>query len=335
MNTEKLLKQIRINRSSFEDLHITRFFSSFVAVSEGKVVKVTDPYLKYCPLASLLYDGIRKLKDSDLRLVKEEILKAVQEKIFKFGYFTERRELYRNDISVPYGASEMLMYAMRKRIIDAAVVVCDGAGTVIVNTPEIVQGIGARMNGLFLTSPIKKTIEKLLKANCHVVSPEADIEQIKGVEKAIESGYKNIAVTINGYMGENLSKLKEMETDNNVNIISLVVCATGVTKKRIQEIGEYADLVWSCASKELREIIGKKAVLQLSKAIPVFVLTGKGLGLVNGYSSDDRLLKTLDLRNQYLISAKPGGIKIRIGNFDAYLSETKLPIRSVKEPAWV
>jgi len=53
------------------------------------------------------------------------------------------------------------MYAMRKNVIDSAVLVCDGAGTVIVNRPEIVQGIGARMNGLFYTTPIKNMIVRL------------------------------------------------------------------------------------------------------------------------------------------------------------------------------
>ena len=75
-----------------------------------------------------------------------------KKKIAEFGFFTSRRGIIRKDIAVPFGASEILMYCMKKEIIDAAVIVCDGAGTVIVNKPEIVQGIGARMNGLFFTS---------------------------------------------------------------------------------------------------------------------------------------------------------------------------------------
>ena len=57
MNIETLLKQIEVERDNFDDLHIVRFFSSFVAISKGKVIKLTDPYLEYCPLVNILYDG--------------------------------------------------------------------------------------------------------------------------------------------------------------------------------------------------------------------------------------------------------------------------------------
>ncbi len=41
----------------------------------------------------------------------------------------------------------MISFALRKKAIDAAVVVCEGAGTIITNKPEVVQGIGARSRG--------------------------------------------------------------------------------------------------------------------------------------------------------------------------------------------
>ncbi|PIV53911.1 MAG: hypothetical protein COS17_01325 [Elusimicrobia bacterium CG02_land_8_20_14_3_00_37_13] len=317
MNIENLLKIIEIEKDEFEDLHITRFYSSFVVISKGKVIKVTNPDMGYCPLAHYLYDGIRKIKESDSELLKNTIKEAIEEKIDKFGHFTEKRELIRNDIAVPYGASEILMYAMNKKIIDAAVVVCDGAGTVIVNKPEIVQGIGARMNGLFLTSPIKTTINKLKKANCSVVFPDAEINQIEGVIRASKFGYKNIAVTVNGYLEDDLSKLKEIERNLNISVTSLIVCTTGIDEERIKEINEYADIVWSCASQEIREMTGKKAILQISTGIPVFVLTKKGLNLVAGYSSDEQLIRELNSGKQYLISGKCEGTKIGMGNFNA------------------
>lgn len=36
---------------NLEDIHITRMYSSFVTVSEGRVIRITDPFLEYCPLA--------------------------------------------------------------------------------------------------------------------------------------------------------------------------------------------------------------------------------------------------------------------------------------------
>ena len=332
MNQEELLKQIEIDKDTFEGLHIIRFFSSFAAISKGKVIKLTEPYMEYCPLASSLYNDIKKSEKLSSESIKKAIIKAVDEKISKFGHFTEKRELYRDDIAIPYGASEILMYAMRKKIIDAAVVVCDGAGTVIVNRPEIVQGIGARMNGLFFTTPIYKIMEKLRNSNCHIVFRDANINQIEGAEKAARLGYRNIAVTVNGFTDENLNKLKEIEEDYEVSITSLVVCTTGITEKRIQEIEEYADLVWSCASGEVRKIVGEKAILQLSRKIPVFVLTRKGLLLTGGYSSDGKFIKNLDLNKQYIIAGSCKGRNIRMGNFDTYLSEAELPVRDGKEP---
>jgi len=221
----------------------------------------------------------------------------------------------------------------RKNVIDSAVLVCDGAGTVIVNRPEIIQGIGARMNGLFYTTPIDKIIERLEKYDCEVVFPEtADIKQIEGLRRVAELGSKKIAVTINGFRGESLKDIKEIEKDNEVLIISLVVCTTGVKEERIEEIKDYADLVWSCTSEGIRKKIGKKAILQLSTAIPVFVLTEKGLNFLTDYSNQEELIKKLDPGKQYLISGKHEGKKIRIGNFNSYLSEVKLPVRSKREP---
>lgn len=321
-----------IRKSGFKDLHITRFYSSFVAVSKGKVIKVTDPVMEYCPLAHYLYGGIRKSKGHDMEMLKKAIKGAVEGKIAEFGHFTVSRELIQNSIAVPYGASEIMMYAMAKNIIDAAVVVCDGAGTVIVNKPEVIQGIGARMNGLFYTTPIKAVIKQLENAGCAVVFQNAEINQIAGVKKAAELGYKNIAVTINGFTDEDLAELKKIENDTNISITSLVVCTTGVLKKRIKEINCFTDVVWSCASKEIREMTGKRAILQISTGIPVFVLTKKGLDLAAGYASDDSNIRNLDSNKQYLVSGKAEGVKIKMGNFDAYLKESKLPVRSKKEP---
>lgn len=327
---QELLKQIQKGKDRINDLHILRFYSSYVAVSEGKVIKITDPHMAYCPLASSFYKDLDPSIKPDA--LKKAIIRTINSKISKFGHFTAKRELLRNDIAVPYGASEILMYALRKKIIDAAVIVCDGAGTVIVDKPEVVQGIGARMNGLFYTSPIPEVIKRLKKTHSRVVFKDAAINQIEGVKKAALSGYKHIAVTINALSDENLVRLSEMENKYKISLTSLIVCTTDVTLNRIQEIKKYADVVWSCASEKVRELIGKKAILQLSRKIPVFVLNQKGLNLISAYTASDAHIRTLSPEKQYIIAKTLKGTKIRIGNFESYLSETKLPVRDKKEP---
>ena len=49
-------------------------------------------------------------------------------------------------------------------------------------------------------------------------------------------------------------------------------------------IGKYADLVWACRSREVRNILCIKAIEILSDASPVYILTQKGKMIVSGYS---------------------------------------------------
>jgi len=330
---DRILKKIDKDKIVYNDLHILRFYSPLVIVSGGKVIEVFEPTLKYCPLANSLYKSFRildKVKVNPL-LFKKAVREAVEEKISKLGFFTENRKIYQKEISIPYGASEMLMYALRKRQIEAAVTVCDGAGTVISSNPEIVQGIGARMNGLFFTTPFHTVVERLEKNNCAVI-PGGQINQIEGVKMAILLGYRNIAVTVNGYSGAILSEIRELERIHNVSIVILVVCTTGIGKRRILEIKQHADLVWSCGSGYIRSIIGKEAILQMSCIIPVFVLTLKGMHFARSHVSGCKTIKDIDTDRQYMISHTPQGEAIKVGNFKAYLCRTKLPVRSSKEP---
>jgi putative methanogenesis marker protein 8 len=332
MDMRRVLDRVEKDKAVYGDLHVLRFYSSFVTVSGGKVVRVVGPYLKFCPLARSLYCEIRELKDPPLSAVKKAIKSVVEKKISEFGFFTEGRELSAREIAIPYGASEIMMRAMAKNIIDAAVIVCDGAGTVIALKPGIVQGIGARMNGIFHTSPIGRIQKKLKVEGCEIPFPDAAIDQVKGVERAAELGYKKIAVTVNALMNQGSHKLREIEKKHNVTVTSLAICATGVSARKLREIEQYADLIWSCASRQVRAVTGKKALLQLSRKIPVFVLTQKGLDLISGYSSDRSLIKSLDPTKQYIIDSKRTGKRLKMGNFEAYLREAKLPVRAEAEP---
>jgi len=192
---------------------------------------------------------------------------------------------------------------------------------VIVEKPEVVQGIGARMNGLFITSPIGRVRERLKSAGCEILFSDASIDQVKGVERAAKLGYKNIGVTINALMDEKFKELKRIEEKYNISVTVLTICTTGVTEEKIQEIEKHSDLVWSCASEGVREMTGKEAIMQLSRKIPVFVLTQKGLDIVGGYTSEKGLMKNLDTQKQYIIDSSRKGKKMNVGCFEAYLRE--------------
>lgn len=270
-----------------QDIHVLKYFSSFVSVSEGKIINITEPTLIFCPLASRLYKEFRLIPKNDKDVLKGAIKKVIQSKIRDYGFFTENRKFSFKDVVIPYGASEIISFALRKKSVEAAVVVCEGAGTVITDKPDIVQGIGARMNSLLLTSPIKKIIHNLKSAGCILVSESALIDQARGVKEAIKSGYKTIAVTVCGHSAEDLKIIRSLEKEYGVSIICLVVCTTGVSRDKINMIRDYADLAWSCASSDARRIIGTVAILQLSRQIPVFVLTKKGVDFVSGYAREN------------------------------------------------
>ncbi len=128
--------------------------------------------------------------------MKDKIVEAVEYKISKFGMFTGLRELQRNSISIPFGASEMVMYDLKKRRAEASVTVCDGAGTVITSNPYLVQGIGARMNGIFYTSPIDLVIKGISERGGEVPFPEkAKIDQAAGLRIALRK-YRSFDVTV-------------------------------------------------------------------------------------------------------------------------------------------
>lgn len=316
------------------DIHVLKYFSSFVSVSNGRIINITEPVLTFCPLAEHLYKDFRSISGNDKEAVKDAIKKAIESKIKNYGFFTDDRKFSFDDVSIPYGASEMLGFALRKKAIDAAVVVCEGAGTVITGKPNIVQGIGARMNSLLLTSPIKGIIQNLKSAGCHVVFENALIDQVRGAEEAIKAGYKKIGVTVCGHSAESFKMLRSLEKEYGVSIVCLAVCTTGIAKDKINMIRSHADLVWSCASSDVRRIIGPLAILQLSRQIPVFVLTKKGIDFISAYAREGEIIKNLDIKKQYLVSNEPGGQYVHLGGFKAYIAEFKLPVNSRKEPVF-
>jgi putative methanogenesis marker protein 8 len=202
----------------------------------------------------------------------QEAWMALYLRKLKFGQFTDHRQIKDCKKYVPFGATEIIMEALTGNILDAAVIACDGAGTVITDRPDIVQGIGGRMSGLVYTMPRTSVIERLQKEKAIVLDPEtACINAVRGAKKALEH-YKKIAVTVTA--SKDIERLQRMP-----GVSIFVVHTTGVSAQNA-EYTINADIVWACASKYVRDIAGPHALVQLGVGIPVFVMTERGLNLI-------------------------------------------------------
>jgi putative methanogenesis marker protein 8 len=191
--------------------------------------------------------------------------------------FTGKRQLLGHDTFVAFGASEIMMSGLHSGFLDASVIACDGAGTVISNNPELIQGIGGRMSGLVETEPIDEVRNGIRKLGGLVLDTKtASIDPIGGVKKAVEIGYKKIAVTIAD--SKTAKNLRELEAELGLDLIIISVHTTGVSKEEAQGLLENSDLVTGCASKYIRELA--KPLVQVAAAIPLLALTKKGKELV-------------------------------------------------------
>ena len=240
-----------------------------VVVKDGEVIEVGEPELEWCPLIDKL-SGVQKI-------TPEEVKKNVESKIRDYGMFTAKRQLLGQDTFVAFGASEIMMSGLRSGFLDATVTACDGAGTVISNNPELVQGMGGRMSGLIKTEPISDVVDGIQKLGGTVLDTKtASIDPISGVKNAAELGYKKIAVTIADF--KTAKKLRQLEAELGLDLIVIAVHTTGVSKEEAQGLLENSDLVTGCASKHIRGLA--KPIVQVAAAIPLFSLTKKGKELV-------------------------------------------------------
>jgi len=338
MITEKLQNFLDLIKKEFcgklpDDLHVTRKAGALVAISKGNVIKIQKPEVSHCPLFTSLF--------SHEEINAETIRDKFERQIENWKMFTAERHLCDDRIIVPFGASEMMMYALKKGRIDAVVTVCEGAGTVISANPSLIQGIGAYMNGLFYTTPIPAVIKNIEKNGSTVLSPvNAEMNQFEGAIKAIESGYGKIAVTVRGDQQQEIIKIGELEKTLNkkAEIIILAVCNSGITLSEAETVAVFADLAWSCASRHIRDIAGPQSILQVGMKIPVFVLTLKGIDFISSYSKDKNLQKILNAdagRKHYITAAgyKEGALKLNMGKFSVYLYESeRLPVATSDEP---
>ena len=151
-----------------------------VIIENGEITSVSEPVIDYCPIFGK-YHNIKQI-------TREDIRKNIQYRIDDFGMCTKDRILKMDDM-LSVGISEILRSNVEIGNIDCVVGACDGAGTVLMTDPDIVQGVGGRVSGLVSTTPIPEIIEGLSSEN--VLNPEtAELNQIKGLKMAVERGFK-------------------------------------------------------------------------------------------------------------------------------------------------
>ncbi len=257
--------------------HLLEMAKALVLVRDGKITVLTDPQIRHCPLRSSLYGCEEESRETVERVLRQHM--------DEFGMYGPRRVLESKEEPISFGASEMVMDGMAEGLVDAAVVVCEGAGTVIGTRPEIIQALGAHMTGLIRTEPIPETVEGLTARGCIILDDTCAIDQVRGFGKAVSAGFRRIVVTITGRRAFEARQLREMGKVCGVEPIIFAVHNTGIGVEEAELLAEHADLVWGCASKTVREVVGARAKLQIGVSIPVFALTdmGKTIALNRAY----------------------------------------------------
>jgi len=239
-----------------------------VVVRDGRVVEVGDPVICCCPLAERFGRPVREM-------TKDAIRENIEERIRSFGMCTPDREVLAGQDFVLFGASELISCAIRRGLLDGAVIACDGAGTLVAQNPELVQGIGGRMSGLVKTSPIPAVIGRIEANGGRVLDPETGaIDQVKGVAFARELGCRKVAVT--GAGADDAETIRRLFPETLI----VGVHTTGLSADESERLVAVADIVTVCASRHLREAAGRVALLQGGAAIPVFALTREGKDVI-------------------------------------------------------
>lgn len=250
-----------------------------VKVQGEQVVEFGEPVIEWCPL----FDKVRGIK----KVTFEAAAGNMAFRIEQHGMFSPRRKLEMGTF-VGFGASESMMTGITKGIIDTAVTVCDGAGTVITNNSQLVQGMGGWISGLAETDPIPEVIQGIEARGGHVLSPkDAAIDQIRGARWAADS-FSRFAVTVAD--AKTAERLRELEADAKVKIMIIGVHLTGISREDATRLLAVADVVTGCASKNIRELV--KPLVQVGTAVPLFGLTrwGKELLIERAKEVDQPLL---------------------------------------------
>ena len=278
-------------------VHITRMFGSYVLITGNEekleAVKATPIPIKHCPLMVKLLKEVggetaesllKTLQDNNPVFQAKAMCRLINEVVIKGGYFDTNRPLNSCEANVLFGASETMASAFEAGLIDAAVIVSNNLGTIITTNASNTQGAVKRMTGLFYTSPSEKIMQTAIDAEIIPVFPYlANIDQVFGVKKAIDLGYKNIAVSVAASENYLHGKMKELEKKHGVKIYKFGLCSTGISEEVANIMKDNADVVWSCASKYVKELIAPNSVAQVGAKIPVHVMNEQGWEIIKNH----------------------------------------------------
>lgn len=251
-----------------EDRHVIEALGKVrVVIENGKITEVGESLgMKYCPM----FHAMHKVKELD----EEFIRKNIQFRIDDFGMCTPQRIVEMDD-AVTVGVSEILKTNMENGNIDCVVGACDGAGTVLMTNPRIVQGVGARVSGLVSTTPIPEVIHKLEEKDSVILNPEtAELNQLEGLKLALEKGYKNIAITI--LPSPMVKEIRDYPVDDDVNVYIFVAHTSGTSYESAEMLFENADIVTACASKEVRRYTDEHKPYYYGNKVPIFCASETG-----------------------------------------------------------
>lgn len=252
--------------------HILEMAKARIKVKDGKIEVLSDPGISFCPLRRDLY-GIAEES-------RESVERVLEIHMQEMGMYGPGRVLELEAKPVSFGASEILSDGMVEGLVDAAVLVCEGAGSVIVFRPDVLQAIGGHMTGLVGTEPIAEIQDGLEVRGCILLDRRAGVDQLAAFEKAVENGFEKIALTLTGENAPCAAALRAREEELGARAMILAVHNTGISESQAEILAESCDLVWSCASRAVREVAGRKAVLQMGISIPVFAFTLEGKRLL-------------------------------------------------------
>lgn len=256
-----------------EDRHVIEALGKVrVVIENGEITEVGSSLgVKYCPMFHAMH-GVNELNEEFIR-------KNITFRINDFGMCTPQRVIEMDD-TITVGISEILKTNMELGNIDCVVGACDGAGTLLMTNPRVVQGVGARVSGLVSTTPIPEVIEKLQQKDSVILNPEtAELNQLEGLKLALERGYKNIAITI--LPSEMIREIREYPVDDDVNVYIFVAHTTGASPEDVKMLFDNADIVTACSSKAISEYADKYRPYYYGMKVPIFCASKDGRELLD------------------------------------------------------
>ena len=242
-----------------------------VVIEDGEITSVGSSEMKYCPMFHAMH-GVEELNEEFIR-------KNINFRIEDFGMCTPNRVIEMDD-AITVGISEILKTNIEKGNIDCVVGACDGAGTLLMTNPRVVQGVGGRVSGLVSTTPIDKVINNLQENDCVVLNPKtAELNQLEGLKLALDMGYKNIAITI--LPSPMVEEIRNYPVDDDVNVYIFVAHTTGVEPQEVKMLFDNADIVTACASKAISEYADEYKPYYYGVKVPIFCASEDGRRLLD------------------------------------------------------